>query len=172
MRINQKKPKLKKRYIVIVVAILLLIGVLIGYFTWYLPSQNNESVDDNIETNSFIDNSDAEQYMIERESDKEPTQNDSSGVDQSNLTGYITTKNIIDGKLQIRVQINQYLTSGTCSITIGNYSEQASVVANPSSSTCQGWDIPISLIPKGSQTITININSGEKSMALTDEVEI
>ena len=177
MRINKRKKNTKKLYIIIAIVSLLIICALAGYFVLSLSNKDNSVVDNPENTSSETDSRSAQSNVDNdnqdvRESDKEPLQNDSASVDQNSLTGYITFKNITDGNLQIRVQIEQYLTSGTCTITIGDYVEQVNISANPSSSTCQGWDIPVAGIGSGYQSITIDITSDNNSLILSDGITI
>ena len=175
MNISRKNKLNKKIIIIISCAVLIIVAVIIGYLSLHTPDQTSNNVsEDNTEINISPDKEDAMEGSISqnRESEKNPIQNDATDVDQTTLNGYITAKNVANGTLQVRVQIEQYLTSGTCKITVGSYSEQTDVIPNPSSSTCKGWDIPISKLQKGKQTITIHVNSASNNLTITDEVVI
>jgi cytoskeletal protein RodZ len=43
MRINQQKSGSRKWYVLTAVVLLLAVGLLVGYFTWYVPSQDREN---------------------------------------------------------------------------------------------------------------------------------
>ena len=172
MQINQQKTNQKKTAIIVSIIILLIASLVIGYYVWFRPDQKNDITNDSIDTNSTTNNEKTDQSTHNREAEKDPVQNDSDTIDQTSLSGYITAKNIVNENLQIRLQIEQYLTSGTCKITIGNYSEQVNVISNPSSSTCSGWDIPINKLRKGTQNIIIEIISGDNTLTISDEVTI
>lgn len=173
MNISSKNKSNKKIVLIIVSLVVIVIAAATGFF--WLQNQSSQSPQSNMsdETDSSTINvEDNSQEALDREEDKVPLQNDSAAVDQSNLTGYITAKNIVNGKLQIRIQIDQYFTSGTCKITIGDYSEQADIITNPSSSTCKGWDIPVSNLQNGTQPIKIDINSGSNNLIINDEIAL
>lgn len=173
MNISSKKRKNGIKIIIIILSIAIVVsGVVCGYFFWYQSSQSDETVDNQPNENSSISTDGNITPEPIRETSKEPLQNDSANVDQKSLTGYITYKNVENGKLIIRVQIDQFLTSGTCKITVGGYSEQVNIITNPSSSTCQGWDIQTSKLQNGNQKISIDINSGDNSLVISDEVTI
>jgi hypothetical protein len=161
----------KTRTIIIIVVIVLFVLGGGAMFYWYnLTQTSTNDLPNQPATNS------SEQVNSEnsanRETDKDPLQNDSAGVNQGGLTAYITAKNVVDGQLQIRVLIEQYLSSGDCQITIGNFDSQVSVIQNPSSSSCAGWDIPLAQLGSGRQAITISITSDDKSVAITDEASL
>lgn len=93
------------------------------------------------------------------------------------LTGNITSTSVRDGVLRIRVNINQYVTSGNCELTIlkdGNnvYSATAEVMGMASTATCQGFDVPVAEIGGGLVKILININAGGKTGAISGEVQL
>lgn len=103
------------------------------------------------------------------EANPKPT-TQSEGADpnlSATLTGVLTRADVANGNLVLRVNIDQYLTSGTCELTLKNganiYSETANISDSASTSTCEGFDIPISKLVSGSWDITIKLNSGDKT---------
>ncbi len=68
----------------------------------------------------------------------------------------------------IRVNIDQYLSGGTCKLTLkqnGNniYTASAPVIDAASTSTCEGFNVPVSGLPKGAVDVIISVASGNKS---------
>lgn len=78
-----------------------------------------------------------------------PTQYEGSNPNsEEHLTGAITYKAVSDGQLILRTSIDQTLNSGTCSLSLVNQqktvNKTATIIPNPASSTCEGFNIPIS----------------------------
>lgn len=108
---------------------------------------------------------------------KSPTQYEGSDPNTAaSLTGFISYNSVTDGNLTIRVTIDQTLSSGECKLTLtkGSVSvtKTAAIVANPSSSTCSGFDISTSELGTGAWDIKINLTSENKSGTITGETTI
>lgn len=139
-------------------------------------SSNSESAkkstDDSSKTNEITGGS---ENISEKNPDgKTPEQYD--GEDPNNLnslTGNITHVGFSDNTLVVRVSIDQYLTSGTCSLVVSDgtntYTEDAALFADATASSCEGFDIPKSKIANFSNYLefTINLTSGEKTGTIT-----
>lgn len=102
---------------------------------------------------------------------KTPIQNE--GDNPNNLdfiTGYVSNKNVDleSKKLIIRVVIDQFLSGGQCELNLvgqsgESYSGSAQVINNPSSSTCEGFDVPLEKLSSGRWTIAISVKSNNKT---------
>lgn len=101
----------------------------------------------------------------------------------SSLTGIINYKSVVNNTLQIRTTINQYLDEGSCTLTLNGpngqtYTNSVNIIANPSSSTCYGFDIPLDLIQadqdkrRGEWTINIHMTSGTRAGDLQDKITL
>ena len=93
------------------------------------------------------------------------------------LTGAITYAGVNGGKLIVRVNIDQYLEEGTCGLVLSRggaelYSESASVVGGPSTSTCEGFDVPVDELGNGEVRIIVNLESGSKKGEIMGGVTI
>ncbi|MBR2725705.1 hypothetical protein IKE87_00320 [Candidatus Saccharibacteria bacterium] len=93
------------------------------------------------------------------------------------LTGVITYVGVSDGKLMIRVNIDQFLDSGECGLGLRQsgmnvYNTSARVVSNASTATCEGFDVPLSQVGTGSTHIIITVKAGEKTGTIEGEVTI
>ena len=70
---------------------------------------------------------------------------------------------------RIRVNIDQFLKlPGTCKLTVLStgkvvYTDSVSVVSNPSSGTCEGFDIPLTRLTSGDYDLKIEINANQKT---------
>ena len=124
----------------------------------------SDTIDESVDPSGFVEGKTPVQ--------NEPTDN-TTPSDQ--ITGILNYKSVSDGKLVLRVTINQSLSSGTCSLTMtgpGSYSETAPVAANASSATCQGFDIPTSKLTSGTWSISISVSSDSKTGIIKDSVSL
>ena len=93
------------------------------------------------------------------------------------LSGIITTARFSGDKFILRVNINQYLSAGTCNLTLSDGAHQLSKTANlipsASTSTCEGFDIPSAELSNFTKPIyiTINLNSSDKTGTIEGKVE-
>lgn len=93
------------------------------------------------------------------------------------LTGVVTYAGVSGENLMIRVNIDQYLNSGECMLLLavaGNttYSNVAPIVSSASTATCEGFNVPVSLLESGQYSITIEVESGGKKGVISGEVAI
>jgi cytoskeletal protein RodZ len=89
-----------------------------------------------------------------------------------NFTGFITNKNVNQStnQLTIRLTIDQLVQpAGTCTLKLTSTTSSAIVtktvptIDNPSSSSCQGFDIPLSELSSGKWQINVQIKNNNKS---------
>lgn len=107
--------------------------------------------------------------------DKTPIKYDGEDPNKSEvITGSITRSDVTNGKAVIRVNIDQYLSSGTCAIAIGSFSESANIIANASTSTCEGFDIDIANLSglSGETSFSIEIISGDKKGTINGSISL
>lgn len=174
---------------VIVGAILAI--VLIIFLVWRLNNNGNET--------AYYDSKPRDVLVPERKDDesqseetsetgsteeKEPIPQYDGGDPNAapNLTGALTYAKIMktpDGgeMLVLRVNIDQFLSDGECNLTIKNgddsvYSKSASIIDSASTSTCTGFDVPVSELGNGNMEIVIDIISGEKTGVINGEIKI
>ena len=104
-------------------------------------------------------------------------QNEGSDPNASpSLTGSLTSANKSGDNLVIRVNIDQYLSSGTCSLNLENngtlIEKSANILPTASTSSCEGFDVPLSELSSGTWNIIINLASGEKTGEIKGEVNL
>ena len=109
--------------------------------------------------------------------DKTPKQYEGPDVNTLDyLSGVITYAGPADNNLIISTTIDQYLSSGTCELTLTQgsrtVSRTADILANPSSSTCDGFDIPLSELSGGTWNINIKLTSSDRTGIITGEVNL
>ena len=93
------------------------------------------------------------------------------------LSGVISYTGVSGGNLMIRVNIDQYLTDGKCVLVLARdgasiYNAETGIESSVTTSTCSGFDIPISELGPGSLKIKIELKAGEKSGTIEGEVNI
>jgi hypothetical protein len=102
------------------------------------------------------------------------------GADPNNsesITGSITAARFDGDKLIIRVNIDQYLSGGTCTLTLsdgGNQLEKSTrLTPVAATSSCEGFDVMNSELTDYSRPldITITLSSGDKTGTITGRVE-
>ena len=101
---------------------------------------------------------------------KTPEKYEGQDVNQlEKLTGTITYSAKSANFYRIRVNIDQFLKlPGTCKLTVLSagkiiYTDSVSVVSNPSSGTCEGFDIPLARLTSGDYDLKIEINANQKT---------
>jgi flagellar basal body-associated protein FliL len=175
MELKKKKPK--SRRIIVTVSLIVALAVAGGgYWAWMAFGQGGaDSTDSNKQTDkkdkddknsdNKSDNKAKDQPTIEPEKDVNrdtPPTGETLGV-------WVTSKNIVNGTLQIRVQIDQNIGSGTCTLTIGSYSTSVPVAPEPQSASCQGFDVPTDAYSGSNFTITVK--DGDKTGSVTGAIQ-
>ena len=89
----------------------------------------------------------------------------------------MTYAGVLGNDLMIRVNIDQYLSGGSCGLSlirddVVQYSNVVNVVDSAATATCEGFNVPIAEIGSGSYQIIIKITSGEKVGVIRGEVNV
>ena len=95
----------------------------------------------------------------------------------NDLSGAVTYAGINGANLVIRVNIDQYLSSGTCELTLARsgatiYSSIANIGGGAATSTCEGFDVPVSNLGGGAVDIIINLSAEGRSGVIRGEADI
>ena len=187
-----KKNKHKLIWIIVIILLLASACLVIAWQRKFFPfgetsvqpanQQNDEQSEAEREAETPLTKNPSQNSNEEsgRETEKDlPTQYEGDNPNSSNsLTGAITYKSTSNEQLVLRTVINQSLSSGTCNLKLTHVesgrviTEQANITPNPSSSTCEGFDIPLSGLASGAWQIEIQISSNEKTGVLTDSIEL
>lgn len=93
------------------------------------------------------------------------------------LSGSVTYAGVLNNRITIRVNIDQYLSEGSCALSLLSndtviYSESANIINSASTATCEGFDIPVSNVRAGDYEIIIIISSYGKSGVIKGRVEV
>lgn len=165
------KPNNKKRVIIVasVVAALLIFG---GVGAFYLNRPNTDDIPDTETTSDTFDNSPATTDEIEageqikRDSlEKNDTGETPAPSGEIQKVGVIiTAANQVDGQLLVRSMIDTISNDGVCTLTLQKsdgtiVTKTAGVQASASSSTCKGFDVPLSELSSGEWRITVTYKS-------------
>jgi cytoskeletal protein RodZ len=188
MKINKPKKKSSKKILTVTLVVAILIAVGAGAYFLFSPKDEQNTKNSTGTTNSQSKSADSSTEETGKnttntdDADHEAEKNITPSYEGENtntsqtLTGVINYAGVTNGTLIIRTTVNQALSSGTCQLTLSSGSKTATrssnITQNPSSSTCEGFDIPISELGSGSWNITITITSGDRSGELKGNVTI
>ena len=177
MQINNRRKKNKQQIIIIVIIILLLLGGGAFFYWFSLTQSDNNHLNDKTNDNSKtkIDNDSKNETNNENEKTiNDPQQN--TVASSPEINGFLTSKNISDSALILRVQINELLPNGTCSLILSNganiVTKNSDLINSATSSSCYGFDVPLAELSNGTWQIKITIQSGDRTGIITDEVMI
>lgn len=191
----QKQSNLLKKITIAVVAVIFVVGgyLLYAYSTSSWPyeahaetAQTNSRSEEEAQPQSNHEDTPPASAPKHNDTDKPEektpkkydTPKNTAPTPKSSLTGVINYKNVSDGNLTIRNTIDQLVTSGTCTLTLTNsqtgkiVTKTADIIANPSSSTCKGFSIPVSELSPGKWRIAIDMVSGNNHGTLEATVSI
>lgn len=106
-----------------------------------------------------------------------PPKTSSPDSNSNQLSGVVNFKQVSQGALNIRVTIDQHISSGSCTLSLTNSSGKtvtrtADVIANPSSATCKGFTVPVSELSSGKWNIMVSITNSSQSGQIQDSVSI
>lgn len=95
------------------------------------------------------------------------------------ITGIINYSAVVDGNLLIRVSLDQLLGSGTCKLTLSaegakDYTAEAPIVqAGGTTSSCDGFDIPVAELSASSKwNISVALSSDNKTGLIVGEANL
>ncbi len=195
MRNNKKALLSSRRRIVLVVFFSVIALAVIGTLTLYAlhvgPFKSPApSANVGVPTNGIDYNPPTPEQTSTGDAAKQQTTNGATGSDPSpaptpSTTGSskpqvgmdITAANIDStaGVLRVRTLIQTVTSSGTCTLTASGpngktYTASAGVQAGPSTSTCKGFDIPISSLSSGNWSIQVSFeNDSLQATASTEK---
>lgn len=174
----QKRKRNKKWISWVFLLVLLIVAAVVVYLVWdnYFNDKNNDkneqetSKAEDVNSESKNDDKTIEKKKVEQYDGDDPNKADS-------LSGVVTYAGVNDGVLMIRVNIDQYLESGECGLTLSRgggtiYNSSAEIAGGPSTASCAGFDVPVSGLGGGVTDININLKSGERSGTIRGEVNI
>ena len=148
-----------------------------SYNIEFPPSNKTDTVIS--ETTPVQKTAEKEPETKEKESDDGKNLKQNEGEDPNSLdslTGSVASANKNGENLSIRINIDQYLSNGTCTLHLENGSKtikrSASIIPTASTSSCEGFDVPLSELYSGNWGIIIELSSDEKTGEIKGDVSI
>ena len=194
-RVSQKKSR--KNKIIVWSLFFLVLIILAGVIVYQILKDNNKSSKVPIlpekteKIESKIENTDVTNSETIKTEDgtpkdaaagrtpKTPEKYEGQDVNQlEKLTGTITYSAKITDKYRILVNIDQFLKlPGTCMLSVISagkviYNDYVNIISNPSSGSCEGFDIPLTKLSPGEYNIKIEVNANQKTGIIEGKVTI
>lgn len=143
-------------------------------------SESDETTDEN---DSESDDTDSSTNNDPTNGGKTPPRYEGGYVqDSENLTGDISGISVVGDNLSVRVTINQFITDpdGRCELTLtspsgANYQYWSDLIQNPQTTSCYGWDIPVSELGgnvSGHWSATVTVSGDNRTGTFTKEVDL
>lgn len=184
------KIRQKKKAAVIITS--LLAAVLLASGLLFAPGmQNNSQTDEESPATSDApkqDTSSTEPKDVPASNGKPPTKQPNAGTDtppapvpgssgKSSVEVAITSTHQQSATFQIRTVIYSVQGSGTCTISLNRsgyttVTQSADIQPLPTTSTCKGFDIPLSQLTAGSWLATLTFNNNSVSGTTTKTITI
>lgn len=190
MKIKIQNNSRRKTILIASLAVLLLLAGLTTYAyvtkISIFSKEDQTSQQDNTNLNTPVNPQDEKRNTSDNP-DKTPIRyglsHDESGDNQSSdsdseITGIINYKAVSGDSLVIRTTIDNRIETGTCILTLTNSSARttvtrtANIMPNPSTSTCEGFNIPLSEVGTGKWNIVITVKSNGIAGKIEDSVTI
>jgi len=187
MKITNKQKRTKRNYKVLILVLVGLAILLLSYYfislklgTW--PNETTK-INTSPATQAEIDAGNKSKTDTIENDGKNVTGSDSPAApikDESNNTSStqvdITSVNQSSSNLTVKVLIQTILSTGECTITMKNgalsYTSTVPVQALPSTSTCEGFSIPLNQLSKGAWQSTISVKSGSIVGSTSKEIQV
>lgn len=167
---------------VVLAAVLVVVGITMGQGnsnslegdgqTGSSESEEEEVTGEGVATNE------SEDLDVEAAEKKKVVQYEGNDPNKAEeLTGVVTYAGVNDNNLIVRVSIDQYLTDGTCELTLEQsgaiiYSSIANIVGDVAAATCEGFDVPVGELGGGEIKININLRADGRAGTIRGEASI
>ena len=143
------------------------------------PSNNQQvtSVDKSEKKEDKASNDSGNNEKSPEQKEKAPQYEGESPNKSETLTGLITYADVQNDELVIRINIDQFLQSGNCNLVMSRngvtyYTQSVGIQESVTTSTCDGYKIPVSDLPKGDLQVEIDLESEGKTGKITGRVRI
>ena len=181
---SKKTKKNKKIILIFIIFITICAGTF--FALTYLPkttnlseitSESSTKKSTDISTKTVENSSENNEKKEEIEGKPQIVQNDGEDPNQrEELTGILTASHVSENKLILRVNIDQFLTSGKCVLKLSSganaVEKEANIISSASTSTCEGFDVSMNELGSGKWSIEIFLDSNNKTGKITGEVDI
>lgn len=185
--IARRRRRSKKRISWLIFVILLIAVGAVCYLVWDNYFNDNKTEEQEGQEQISSEEKKPDDKKVEDDTKRgDSDENDDKKVVQyegddpnlnAELTGSVTYAGVLDDRITIRVNIDQYLSGGSCALSLLNkdvvvYNESTGIVNSASTATCEGFDIPVSSVGAGNYEIVIKISSGDKNGLIKGEVRV
>lgn len=183
MVLRSKRKSNMRSWLIIVVLLIVALGVcFLVWDAYFRDNTDDNSEDESVDTVKWVDggnnNDDAaivEEAQVEKKKVVQYEGEDPNLTEE--LSGVISYAGKSGENVVIRVVIDQYLGEGSCVLELTNddvvvYSKETSVIPMVSTSSCDGFDIPLSELGSGLFGITIKVKAGEKAGVILGEINV
>ena len=182
-----KRRRNNKKWIIggLILSILIIVGVSL-LVVWNNKRQDDNKKEDEMEVIEAEKNEDTKKRNSETEEEYSERMADQKKIKQyegedpnkaEELTGVVTYAGVNGDPLIIGTNIDQFLGEGTCTLSLMRdggvlYSAESNIMAEVSTSTCDGFNVPVSGLGKGMIDIIIKLSAGGKTGTIRGEVNI
>ena len=178
-----KRRKRSKKWISWLIIVALLIGAgVVCYMVWdsYFRDKSEPEASETSGTTEVEEQKNNTEMDLASEEPEKKKVEQYDGDDPNNaqdLSGVVTYAGVNNGVLMIRVNIDQYLDSGKCELTLTRggatiYSSIASIIGSASTSTCEGFDVAVGELGGGNVEIIIKLESNGRVGSIHGEASI
>lgn len=172
-----------KKIIVIIIAAVVILGIGGTVSAYYLLSQDQKTESTEAPAIEEYNRNDVDlnESSNEQQQAGEDIKKDSVDKDESQQNGSLsvsfTAVNQSDNSLQVRANISSLTSNGTCELSLTGpngtvVTKSSGVQALASNSTCQGFDIPLSELSKGSWTVKLKVTTNNVTGEVSQTTEI
>lgn len=177
----KKQQHTKKKVIIIICTVVAISAIAVAYFAYRSPSAKpttspatQKPINYTAPTN---DEKTAGDQIKKQALDSQKQASDSTSNTSSTVPLVITSTNQSSGMVYIRVIIQEVTSAGNCTLSMSNgtggvYTATSQVQSMASSSTCEGFNVPISKLSPGSWDINIKYTNGTSSGTATGSISI
>lgn len=177
---KRKRKNRKKLLFWLIMLVLVVVAVGVCYLVWqtYFSGDSGRQEDETSKTedkqdeqdeinesNGEVTDENGDEIVIEGKEKVVQYEGGSPNKTQG-LSGAITFAEEVDGKLVIRMNIDQYLSGGDCELVLKRgggeiYRADADIDSGASTSTCRGFDVSINNIGRGGVDIEIYLRGSD-----------
>ena len=180
---QKQKQKKNKKWALRFLMILLFVAAAVCYLVWDAYFKTEKSTDEGVleeveVVEKLVENSDVtgvDSEVMEKEKVVQYEGEDPNVSEE--LTGVVTYAGVSGDNLMIRVNIDQYLESGKCVLSLVRdgsevYTDEAGIATAASTATCEGFNVPVSVLGAGDYYIVIRLSAGDKVGTIRGEVSV
>lgn len=187
---TQKRRRRSKQWVSrLIILFLVVVAVMVCYLVWnaYFKDKGERQPKQGESSTIVVDDKKKEEKETKKEEEKPKeevvekekiVQYDGDDPNEAGeLTGVLTYAGVVNGNLMIRVNIDQYLNGGKCTLGLRRegatiYSAEAGIIDSASTATCEGFNVPVSELGQGQTVIWIFLESDGKTGEIDGEVTL